>query len=178
MNIFGLNPNAFEEACKTGKVLSAGGLPFESDGEERVAEPSVFFYAKDHQTQWVWQCSLSSSAFVDATRAASEYPQGAAAYGIAALISKTAAETSDAGWERKLAMLLTAFILKTKTFAISGRGHRTSHFLVLNYGHANLVRPASMNASDRQVIPSHIVLSRFDAMLAHDRKHYPQWVAG
>lgn len=177
MNIFGLKPEAFAEASKTGKVLAASGLPLENDFEERLAEPATFFYVKDHQTQWVWACSLPTSAFREATRVVPEYPQGAAAYCIAALVSKAAAGKADADWEKHLAMLLAAFIISTDTFAGAGRGRLTSHFLVLNYGQANMVRPASLHASDRQLIPSHLVLRRFDAMLAHDRKHYPQWVA-
>lgn len=172
MNIFGLQPDTFSRANETGSVLQAGAWSKQESGADRLAVPASFLYLKDHQTQWVWMCSLPRDSLREAARAQSAYDPGAAAYSIAWIVHRVLQGKADEDWQKRMAMVIIAYLIKTR-YAASCREERTTHFLVMNYGHANRVNLVALNALDQQAIPAPVVLSHFESMLTSDRRRFP-----
>lgn len=158
-------------------VLKAGGWNVGQAHEDRVAQPAIFFYVMDHKTQWVWMCSVLKSSFYDAVKALPADVADIAVTGVCAVVSKAAKGEADGDWEEQLAKLLSAYIVNTRTYEQSGQGHLASHFMIAHYGNAGTIRPAALGGSDQHVIPAHIILSRFNDLIAHDRQRNPLWVA-
>lgn len=159
-------------------VMKAGGWDVGQANEDRLTHPAIFFYVMDQQTQWVWMCSVPKPCFYGAVKALPDYDVDLAVAGVAYIINRMAKGNAFVDWEEQLAKLLSAYILKTRTFAQSGQGHLAAHFLVMHYGQSGMLRPAALQGSDQHVVPAQIILSRFDDLLTHDRLHNPDWVSG
>ena len=156
--------------------MKAGGWDVGQAHEDRMIHPAIFFYVKDHQTQWTWMCTVPKACFYEAAKALPDYDVGLAVTGVAHIIHRVARGKVFEEWEEQLAKLLSAYILKTRTYAMSDQGRLAAHFLVMHYGQSGMVRPGALQGSDQHVIPAQTIMSRFDDMLAHDRQRNPEWV--
>jgi hypothetical protein len=159
-------------------LMQAGGWNVAQAHEDRMIHPAIFFYVMDHQTKWVWMCSVPRERFHSDARALVDYKVEAAAAGAARIIKLVAGGSALAEWEEQLAKLLIAYIVKTSTYALSAQGQEAPHFLIMHYGMAEIIRPAALKGSDQHVMPAQTIMSWFDQMLAHDKQHNPDWVCG
>lgn len=158
-------------------VMKAGGWSVGQAHEDRLVHPAIFFYVMDHQTQWVWMCSVPKSSFYEGVKALPAGAADLAVAGVGSVVNQAALGEAAGDWEEQLAKLLSAYIVNTRTYVQSGQGRLASHFMVVHYGKAGMIRPAALGGSDQHVIPAHIILSRFDDLIAHDRQRNPLWVA-
>lgn len=156
--------------------MQAGGWDVGQAHEDRMIHPAIFFYVMDHQTRWVWMCSVPKACFYEAVKALPDYDVDLAVTGVAHIIKRVARGDTFEEWEEQLAKLLSAYILKTCTYAQSDQGRLASHFLIMNYGQSGMIRPAATHGSDHHVIPAQMIMNRFDYLLAHDRQRNPEWV--
>ena len=158
-------------------VMKAGGWDVGQAHEERLVQPAIFFYVMDQKTQWVWMCSLSKPSFYEGVKQLPPDTADLAVAGVAAVVNQAAEGKADGDWEEQLAKLLSSYIVNTRTYELSGQGRLASHFMVMHYGKASMIRPAALSGSDQHAIPAHIILSRFNDLIAHDRQRNPLWVA-
>ena len=158
-------------------VMKAGGWDVGQAHEERMVQPAIFFYVMDQKTQWLWMCSVPKSSFYEGVKQLPPDTADLAVSGVASVVKEAAQGKAEAEWEEQLAKLLSAYIVNTRTYEQSGRGRLASHFMVMHYGKAGMIRPAALGGSDQHVIPADIILSRFNDLIVHDRQRNPLWVA-
>lgn len=177
MNIAAQQGKAFSAAQLSIKtlVMKAGGWNVRQANEEALVHPSIFFYVMDYQTEWVWMCSVPKPSFYQAIAAQPKHVGEQAVYGVAQIITMAARGVAEAGWEERLAKLLSAYIAMTRTFEFAEQGHRAPHFLVVHYGNADVLRPAALIGPDRHVLPAQPILRGFGDIVSHDLQRNPQW---
>lgn len=158
-------------------LMKAGGWDVGQAHEDRLIEAAIFFYVMDYQSKWIWMCSVPKACFYEGVKALPSGAADLAVAGMAAEVKRAAKGDAEGDWEERLAKLLCAYIVNTQTYAQSGLGRLTSHFMVMHYGKAGMIRPAAIVGSDQYVVPAQIVRSRFDELIDHDRRRNPRWVA-
>lgn len=159
-------------------LMKAGGWDVGHANQETIAEPAMFFYVYDQQTSWTWLCSVPKRIFYGALAMDIPYAAEVAAAGAAQIVKLASVGSPEDDWEEKLAKLLSAYIVKTKTYEQAGQGKLASHFLLVHYGKSGNLRPTALAGSDQYVLPVDKVLQCFDFVIAHDLQRNPQWVRG
>lgn len=95
---------------------------------------------------------------------------------VAGLIGSRAGMSSD--WENELCIALTGYITKTATYDQSAHGSSAPHFVVINYGKSEMIRPFAIPGSDRFLLPAQHVMQLVQIVVSRDTIMHPEWVGG
>ena len=122
-------------------MLNANGWDIRHHDPKVTAEPQVFLYVADLPTNFIWMCSISREAFVEASTKASQMKGEAADKIRGALLfvlfgaasGEPVAQLDGYDWEMQLGILMATYAGTTRTWDLAGRMSGGGHFIVLNY---------------------------------------------
>jgi hypothetical protein len=159
-------------------VLQAGGWSIGQQSPENMVAGSIYFYVFNAQTHWCWMCSIPKESFYLAVDRLPDTgtEHSAAANGVAHLSRLAAAGKGPDGWEDNLALLLTAYIVPTKTFKLADQGRSAPHFPVITYPKSSMIRPVALPGSDRFALPVPDIVKAAQFTIEYDRRNRPEWV--
>lgn len=157
-------------------IMNANGWQQGSVNPEVMSVDSVFFYVFDHETKWIWSCSVPRDSFLKVLIDAKDVLSDGLIHCCGRLISECAASVSlDPDKENELAIALAAYTGITKTYQLTARATKANHFGIIHYGLTNTVRPFAMPGSDRHMLASSEVEGAFRQVVALDQKNHPEW---
>ena len=161
-------------------IMNAAGWAEGAVDPTAVGVDSVFFYVFDHQTKWIWSCSVPKDSFHKVVvQAASGGPANHSA--IVACCGQLIDEcvlgaSSDPNRENDLAVALSAYISITQSYQITNNATKQNHFAVIRYGSMNIIRPFVLNGPPQHLIPSNIIHDSMLKVIAIDSKNHPEWM--
>lgn len=166
--------------------LGANGWKADDMNGEILMEPMTHLYFWDRPTNWVFMCSVPSSAFASFSLQASKFKDGeinAARYGVSSAINALAggAELKDIdGMDTKtqLAIAATAYMGTTKVWQAADQMKSRESAIILNYrSHKNadegLLRPVVSPTSE--IIPVGELMQAISSIVHQDRVRHPEW---
>lgn len=143
-----------------------------------VGVDSVFFYVYDHQTQWIWCCSIPNDAFFAVLKKSESCDHAQAIACCGRMIAEcAAAKGTNPVKENDLAIALAAYISQTKTYQLSDRAAKANHFVVIRYCSTDTLRPFAMGGSPRHLIAANSIEDSMKQVIAMDSKNHPEWIA-
>lgn len=181
--------NQTEHFLKTNAILqeaigNAGQWNIKVENKEVMAAPSTYFYVWDHDTDFVWMCSLCTDDTVKHTQAAS------AATGknkhlyvatLGELIRVAAANDKSYGnWAELLPQALLLYAGTTQTWEMAGKLVNGGHFIVNRYHNKRTgihsVRPFYVSSkAHKKAIPVMELYEMVHQVCDHDKSVHPEW---
>lgn len=155
--------------------LSSGGWGVDIKDEAQIVDSSIFIYVFDQESEWCWMCAIAKRSFHEATLLTARLNVEHASSAVAGLIHERGTSGQSREWSYGLAYALTAYIAKTKTFAMAEEGKKAPHFGIINYGRSERVRPFALPGSDRFSLPAQYFLQAARSVMAIDSKNHPEW---
>lgn len=178
-----MNPHSFTSAFLAARaktaitVMNATGWQQGVINPQLVGTDSVFFYVLDHQTKWIWACSISKDAFRESVRVALGLDHDQAIAACRHLIASAAVEAPlNNDQSTDLAFALTAYLCKTQTFQLAQGGAAASHFAVIHYNASGSIRPFAMNGPASYFLEAGAVTSAMKTVVAMDAANHPEWM--
>lgn len=156
-------------------VMKASDWKLQIHDRNAMVPSSIFLYVYDTQSKWLWLCTIAKTDFYFASAKLHTISVEQSASAVAAFIGLHNGEPSGT-WEAQLALALTAYITKTATYQ-QGKGVAAPHFVVINYGATNNVRPFAIPGSDRFALPVDQIHKMVAQVIDRDKLLHPHWVS-
>ncbi len=159
-------------------VMNATGWQQGQINAEAVGVDSVFFYVYDHQTRWLWCCSIPKDAFYATVKQSEAIAHDHSIAFCGQMIEESAqAMGENPDKENELATALTAYISVTRTYRASKNASAQNHFVVIRYGATQTLRPFAMSGPAQYLIGSEQVQAAMQKVVSMDSQNHPEWVA-
>lgn len=159
-------------------VLNAMGWKEGLVNPEAVSMDSVFFYVFDHDSEWMWCCSIPRDAFYEAPGHADVGINDAVVSCCSATISECIkAEPLRTELEGDLALSLILYVKMTRIYAMTDKATKANHFVVVRYGGDDWLRPFALRGSPSHMNPVNVVMGSIQQVVALDRVNHPEWFA-
>lgn len=155
--------------------MNAGGWGVDLKDEAQMVDSSIFIYVLDSESDWCWMCAIGKQRFQEATLLTARLNVEHASSAVAGLIRERGTSEQNQQWSYSLAYALTAYIAKTKTFAMAEEGRKVPHFGIINYGRSERLRPFALPGSDRFALPAQYFLEAARSVMDIDSKNHPEW---
>ena len=158
-------------------IMNATGWKQGIVNPECLLMNSVFFYVLDHQTEWIWCCSIPRDSFHAMLEQSKTADQSASIAYCGHMIATCAnGNAVRPGQENDLAIALTAYLGITKSYQLTEGATKANHFVVVRYGQTNTLRPFAMGGPARHLIASSEVESAMKHVIDMDLVNHPEWI--
>lgn len=181
--IGGMNKASIQSDFLAAKTKMSATIMNATGWQEGVIDPcavgmdSVFCYVFDDQTKWIWSCSIPKDAFYAVLQKSESSDHSAFVACCGKMISDCAASDNlSSEMANDLAIALTAYIGKTKTYQLSERATKANHFVVIRYGSTNTLRPFALVGPARYLIAADSIQESMKQVIAMDSKNHPEWI--
>ena len=165
----------FAKAKTAITLMNATGWSHGTVNPENLSEDAVFFYVNDHDTQWIWCCSVPKNAFYALVNEFKDVDPSVLVSMCGRMIDLCSKHPSSPDQEMKLAQALSCYITVTNTYAISDKARRQNHFAVMRYGKTELVRPFALGGPARALLPASQIKQAFHSVVTMDLDNHPEW---
>lgn len=161
-------------------ILNASGWQKGIVNIENLDPDSVFFYAFDHQSQWMWCCSVPRAFFLDIVRKCGQLSPtdreglpGTAETMISQSMSKASLGVDE---ENQLAIRLSAYVSMTRSYQLTEEATKANHFVVIRYGATHMMRPFVLSGPKRHLLVVEDVMEAIEQVIGIDSKNHPEWI--
>ena len=179
-----MNTSSIESDFKSARVktavtiMNATGWKQGVVNPDRVSVDSVFFYVFDHQSGWIWCCSIPKDAFYAALeRSKAELQEDLIGFCNQMIAECAAGNGLNPDKENSLAMALSAYIGITRSYQLTERATKQNHFAVIRYGQTDTIRPFAMRGPARHLLPADVIDASMQKVTAIDLENHPDWIA-
>lgn len=182
MNIKKLERDFLSANAKTAtSVMNATGWKEGIVNAELVNVDSVFLYAFDHQTDWLWCCSVPRDSFfevVGKSNALDPDERGGLPGLVCEIISRgVAGKLKEPVQENELAIALSAYTSITRSYQLTENATLANHFVVIRYGATNMIRPFASMGPARHLLIAEEIQDKIKQVVAIDSKNHPEWIS-
>lgn len=166
------------KAKTTVTVMNATGWTEGIVNPRALGVDSIFFYVFDHQTKWIWSCSIPKDVFYDVVQRSKNADHSASIACCGQMIAECAsANALSQDKENDLAIALTAYFGITKSYQLTERATKAHHFAVIRYGLTSMLRPFAIGSTSRYLIAATAAEDAIRKVIAIDAQNHPEWIA-
>lgn len=159
-------------------IMNATGWQQGIVNVECVSVDSIFFYVYDHQTQWIWCCSIPRDSFYAVVQQSETVEHSRSIALCGHMIAESAAANGlNPDKENELAIALTAYISITKSYQLTDSAKKQNHFVVIRYGATDTLRPFAMSGAPRHLLAAEQVEAAMKKVISVDSENHPEWIA-
>lgn len=137
---------------------------------------AIYLYAYDYKSNWAWNCVLSREQFnvieqnVGSFSKAELHANAGVMIGTCSKLKKI-----EPDMVQVLAIALAMYIASTQTYARTNCGRTHVHFVVINYGHINKVRPMAAAGEQFQINSASDTIKNIVDTINFDKRNHPEW---
>lgn len=170
--------------------LNAAGWKVGLIDPASVVQEMTYCYIFDNPTGWIWMCAIPRDIFVDLCSKENTSPNSdnSIVQSLSYLIARCAdgkknPDVDGIDWERQLGFLTNAYARMTQCWGLANKNKAENHFAVINYrkprASNGTLRPFMVSsAASPGVIQYDMFREMVGGIIARDRQHHPDWVAG
>lgn len=159
-------------------IMNATGWRSGVLNSEKIGVDSVFFYAYDYQSKWLWCCSVPRFDFFELLKLKKNSNQDESVFLCEQMIKCCANEnTLSANKQNNLAIFISVYTGITKSFKLTNNATKANHFGVIRYGMTNTLRPFALKGPARQLIDACSIIESFHKVIEMDSFNHPEMFA-
>jgi hypothetical protein len=142
----------------------------------QIGEDNVFLYASDPLLNWTWGSSVPRASFLAMVNSAHHISlEEATAFAANTIANASVVAMLDESEESTLAMAISIYISKTRTFQATEGATKACHFICLLYTGKRKLRPFALSAGPKNFIPRDDLAGSVASVVLGDVALHPEW---
>lgn len=143
---------------------------------EQIGDDNVFLYACDPILNWTWGSSVPRVSFLAMVNSTHHISlDEATAFAANTIANASVVATLDESEESTLAMAISIYFSKTKTFQATEGATKACHLICLLYTGKKKLRPFALSAGPKNFIPSDDLARSAVSVMFGDIALHPEW---